>query len=119
MQQGFFEAGIAALEGLDIIQTISLYRILERSAEPFVLPSQRGEPVEMKPQAEAVALAGFHQVLLVEKPADESRIEPPVALPVHFDMGHVSGGILLNVRFHQAVFCRIKVQHLFRRNGDG
>ena len=35
------------------------------------------------------------------------------------DTGHVSGGILLDVRFLQAVFCRIKVQHLFRHNGDG
>ena len=54
VQQGFFEAGIAALEGLNAIQTISLYRILERGAESFVLPPQRGEPgrcYQLKPAA--------------------------------------------------------------------
>ena len=72
----------------------------------------------MEFQAETVALADFHQPLFVEKPPHECGVELTGILPVRLDTGGVSRGILFDVRFFQPMFRRVKVQHLFRRDGN-
>lgn len=119
MKQSLFHADVPAKELLDIVQTIGLDDVFERGDVRFVLLAKRYIPIEMESQPEAVRFAVFHQVFLVQKPADECCIELAFARSVGLDSGGVDSCILPDVVFGEAMLFRIEVQYFLRRSGTG
>lgn len=118
MKQCLFEFDIAARESLDVVQTERLYGITERGVLLLPLFTDSHEPLEVELHFETVALAGFHQALLVQQPPDECRIEPPLAFSIGFDQGRVGGRIPLDIVLGQVVLLRVEFQYLFRGYGN-